>query len=142
MTTKIAMGIFLFGSLIQDLREKRISYLWLLINALVAIVVSCVCGMEIPDMLLGLIPGGILLLASLVTGDRIGRGDACIVLIMGIYTGLSTCFFSLLLALILSAVFGVVMVILGRFGMKRGVIFTPFLCMGSVLAYCLEYLLS
>ena len=142
MASKIALCVFFFGSLIQDVRKKKISYVWLLVNVPVAVTVSFICGMEIMDILSGLIPGGILLLTALVTKGKIGMGDACIVLIMGIYMGLSTCFFSLLLALILCALFGTICVILGKFGMKRHLIFTPFLCVGCVMACALEYLLS
>lgn len=137
--TWILTGIFLAGSLIQDVRCKRISYIWLLANLPVAVFISLYESMDFLSLLLGLIPGTLLLFISFLSRERVGRGDALIVLVVGVYLGVSSCFFVLILGLLLSAVFGTIFVLARHMSMKRDIIFTPFLCAAYIVCLVLEY---
>ncbi len=140
IASDLGLGIFLMGSLIQDVRTKKISYIWFLVNVPLAILISYISGMGLLDMLYGLLVGGALLALALISGDRIGKGDALVVLVMGIYLGISGCFFSLLLALFLSAIFGAGLVLFRKKSPKAHICFTPFLSMGCVILVVLEYM--
>ncbi len=136
----IGLGIFLMGSLIQDIKTKGISGIWLFANLPVAVLISYIGGMGFLDMLYGLALGVVLLGFALISKDRVGRGDAMVVLVMGVYLGLSGCFFSVLLALFMSALFGTGLVLIRKKSPKTRMCFTPFLCGGCAASCVLEYL--
>lgn len=90
----------------------------------------------IPGMLIGLIPGVLMLAAAGITG-QIGTGDAVICMMMGMIIGIKG-----LLAALLSSMFfldTVVMVgmVMGKVNRKTVMPFIPFLSAGSVVAVLL-----
>jgi leader peptidase (prepilin peptidase)/N-methyltransferase len=127
---KAGLLLLLVGSVVSDVRKSSIPLWWLFGNGLLAVAVLYVSDAAFSEMMWGLLPGTILLLLALVTEGRIGKGDAFLVLVMGMYLGLWACFSVLLLSLSLAAVFGVFRKAVRHVSMKRSVIFTPFLCMG------------
>jgi leader peptidase (prepilin peptidase)/N-methyltransferase len=128
--SKAGVLFLLAGSVVSDVRKNSIPLWWLFGNGLLAVVVLYVSDAALSEALLGLLPGTILLILALVTGERIGKGDAFLVMVLGLYLGLWVCFSVLLLSLFLAAAFGVFRKAVRHVSMKRSVIFTPFLCMG------------
>lgn len=130
--------ILLAGCLVQDIRSGAISVRWLALHALLAVLTVYFAGMRLAEPAAGLLPGVLLFCAAMITRERIGKGDAGLVLILGIYLGLWGCLSVLLLGCVLCVLFGGCMVLSHRLSPGRAVIFTPFLSAGYVI-WCLLY---
>ncbi len=71
-------------------------------------------------------------------GRAMGRGDADVALAIGLYLGPSTAAWGLLLAFWIGAVTGIVLVLMGRLGMKSRIPFGPFLFGGALVSLCIS----
>lgn len=131
--SKCGALLLLAGSLLQDAKNKNISVKWLLLNALTALLAAYFTKMQLSELAAGLLPGAFLFLAAFATHGRIGKGDAGVVLILGMYLGMWGSLTVLLFGCSLSALFGVCMVLSRRFSPKRYMIFSPFLCAGYII---------
>ena len=88
------------------------------------------------DMIGGMAVGVVLYLCAHFSGEKIGKGDALLVMVCGIFLGLWETLLLLWLSLLLASIFGIcVMKLKGR---GRGVEmpFVPFLLLGYVLCLC------
>jgi leader peptidase (prepilin peptidase)/N-methyltransferase len=77
-----------------------------------------------------LIPGGCFLILSKVTREAVGYGDGIVILVMGIYMGLWTAVSSLMIALVLAALWAMVLTALFKKKRKDNFAFLPFLLLG------------
>lgn len=128
--SRCGIALLLAGSLLQDIKSKTISVWWLFFNALLAFFSAYLVKMQWPAFAAGLLPGAVLFLSAFITRERIGKGDAGVVLILGIYLGMWECLTVLMLGCVLAALFGMCMVVICRCSPKRYLIFSPFLCVG------------
>lgn len=130
--------ILLAGCLVQDIRYKMISVRWLVFNALAAALGAYFTGVKLGELAAGILPGGLLLCAAMITHEQIGKGDAGLVVILGMYLGMWGCLSVLLLGCVLLSLLLGCMVLGHRISPRRAVIFTPFLSM-SYIIWCLLY---
>lgn len=128
--SRCGAGVLLAGSLLQDVRRGTISVKWLIFSALCALFMAYLEEMRLLSLVLGLVPGAVLAAAAVVTQGRIGRGDAGVVLVLGMYLGLWGCMGALLLGCALSALCGAGLILFKRISPAKPLIFTPFLCTG------------
>ena len=87
---------------------------------------------------LSLIPGGVLIMLSLITEGKIGVGDGILVTALGLGLGLERCMLVLTGALILNSVFCGVLLALKKAGRNTRIPFVPFITIGMgviVFAY-------
>jgi leader peptidase (prepilin peptidase)/N-methyltransferase len=64
-----------------------------------------------------------------------GGGDVKLAAVIGAFTGIPGAIITLLLASFLGAIFGIVLMLMGRAGRKTPVKFGPFLAIGAYTAY-------
>ena len=128
-----ALVLFLAGSLVQDIKNQRISLWWFCLNGLAAALLAHFSETGFISLLSGLLPGIILFLAAAVTKERIGKGDAGMMMLLGMYLGLWACLAVLIMSCTLLAAAGVCMLFRRRVSLKRHLIFSPFLCAGYIL---------
>ena len=94
---------------IQDVRWRRIHVLTYLIFLLPGLLLSYMGERSPEDMILALIPGSLLYIASMITGQSIGKGDALWFLLAGLFCGLRDILFIFSIACFLCA-FGALIV--------------------------------
>ena len=137
MTGHIFICIFLALCAICDIKRKSVNGLLLLCGAAVSAgltVAGLITGsLTVQGVLSGLADGGIILLISVLTKERIGRGDAYIVCIcmplVGAVEGLAI----LLAAFVLAAAAAGVCLAVKRCSLRFEIPFVPFL-LGGVIA--------
>lgn len=122
--------LLLAGSLFSDVKSRHISLWWLLANGLLAMGILYVGGTAFSGAAWGLLPGTLLLVIAVVSGGHIGKGDAFLTLVLGLYLGVWACFSVLMISLLISVMFGVGRKVIRHISLKKSVIFTPFLCIG------------
>ena len=89
-------------------------------------------GLE--NIVLALVPGVILFVISLLTNEAIGRGDVCVVGLLGLMTGFDAVFIILFISMMACALFGLVfMLIMGK-SKKDTLPYIPFL-LGAYLVF-------
>lgn len=84
-----------------------------------------------------LLGGGMFLLASLISRGGLGMGDVKLFAVAGSYMGGSSILAAAFLAVLVSAVYSVVMLLLKRIKLKEEIPFAPFILVGIMLTMAL-----
>ncbi len=82
---------------------------------------------QIKDMLLGLIPGALLLIISKLSRQAIGYGDGIMLISSGILTGLFGAVFMLLVSMLLASAVSIVLMMIKKGKGKTQLPFIPFM---------------
>lgn len=127
-------SIFLSGAFF-DLKKKALP-IWFLGGSLLAsIIVFLICRpVSWTIMAAGIVPGLIFLLLSHLTKEAIGYGDGIFMVTAGIQLGGEKLLGILLVALLISAVFSLILLVFRRAGRKTAIPFIPFLAAGFFIS--------
>lgn len=142
---RVLEALILFGMLgiysWEDFRRRRISTEYLLIPAALGVIL-CVVGnsRSWPSILLGILVGGGVLLAAVVTRERIGAGDGLLLTVTGLYLGGAGNLQLLMNGLFLAAVFSLSSMIFRRWKKSHEIPFVPFLFVGYLTIFVGELL--
>jgi len=128
----IMLGCLLILS-IMDLRTRKISLLPVLLLGLFAMGYRFWENESLWEVLTGMLPGGVLLLAAWVTKESIGYGDGIVLLVVGVFCGIKKTVAILGISLILAALMAMLLLVLRRAGRKTELPFLPCLCSGYLL---------
>ncbi|MCR5508900.1 MAG: prepilin peptidase [Lachnospiraceae bacterium] len=79
------------------------------------------------------IPGVVLLMVSLFTGEAIGRGDVYMIGVLGFMQGLERTVIILFFSMVMTAVFGAACIVTGKGNRKSTLPYAPFLLTAYVL---------
>lgn len=123
------VSLMLLSGAVQDMRTKTIRADLLLAPGLLAVLLNLAekgTG-AVTGMLMGLLPGILLFLLSLASRQAVGRGDALTVSLLGAALGLPEVFCILMLALLGSAFFSCLLLIMHRAAKHTALPFIPFL---------------
>ncbi len=121
-----------------DLRKNQISLLLVLLYAVLDIPYLMVNRQRLILLLMGAVPGVLLLCIGKVFGDALGAGDGLVVLVSGLYMGIWGILGVLTLALILAAIWAVFLMVFRKKGGKSSFPFVPFL----MAAYTIPWLIQ
>jgi len=136
MKTMVIM-IFLILSTLLDLRKKEVNISLCIIFALVGLIYEIfISKTDILSIILGIIPGIFLMLTSIVTNEEIGKGDAVILGIIGIFLGLKKSILVLIYALFMTVIIGGILLIIRKKNKKYKIPFVPFILF-SYIALCI-----
>lgn len=125
---RILLEMLLIVSSWLDIRKRQVSVKLLLLFALVGIgVYAYVQPVSLLSLAGGIAIGGILLLVSRLTNGGIGLGDGGLLCVTGIYIGFYGNITLLFSALLLAAVWSVLLIIIKKAGKKTEIPFVPFL---------------
>lgn len=83
--SRVLLFVFSILCAIQDIRMRRIHVLTYLMFALPGSLLSYIGGRTAEDVIVALIPGMLLYIASVATGQSIGKGDALWFLLAGLF---------------------------------------------------------
>lgn len=125
--------IFLFLTVISlcDLKTQRVSGVLIIANFIVSIAFLLYKkDSTFVDCMVSCTPGCFLLIVSILTKEKIGMGDALLLIELGIAFGLELCVYGLMFALIGSFVISGILLILKKVNLTTRIPFVPFLTIG------------
>ena len=126
----------LTGFAIYDMKTKTISVVAVAIIAASVLLYRLYMGIGMLELVIGLIPGVLLLVLAFATRESIGTGDGLVLCILGLFCGWRHCLAIFGMALVLSAILSIVLLVCRKAGRKTELPFLPSLFGGSLL-YCL-----
>ena len=122
---------FLSLNTVSDIRYKKIlvwsAWVFGIFGLAYGLITNELTWMQI---LISLVPGIIFLVISKVTKESMGYGDGIIVLVMGSYISIAKLVGSLILALILAAIWSIVLLVFFRKKKQEEFPFVPFVLLG------------
>ena len=136
MTGQVLLFIFLLIATVLDIRSRRIPALLFVIFGAAGIIVRVFVIMDqsqspsIMEALFGIMIGAVFIGISLISDGKLGMGDAIAILVTGIYLTGSGTAFTVLYAMLLSALFSIVLLALHKGTRKTELPFLPFLLAG------------
>ena len=131
-----AMLAVLTGFAIYDMKTKTISVVAVAIIAASVLLYRLYMGIGMLELVIGLIPGVLLLVIAFATRESIGTGDGLVLCILGLFCGWRRCLAIFSMALVLSAILSIVLLVCRKAGRKTELPFLPSL-FGGYLLYCL-----
>lgn len=110
----------------QDIHEKRISLFAIILSGSIALLYLAAgeC-LEPGQVCFRILPGVLLILVALLSGEKIGYGDGISVLVLGLWTSAVFCLLSVTIGLFLAGIYGVILLCTGK--KEREIPFLPFL---------------
>lgn len=128
--------IFMAICTVTDIKSRTVSGTVLVVFGMVSLIYAVICrDGSIYGILYSLLPGAFLLALSLCTKESIGYGDGFLVSALGILTGFSTCFLTVVSGFLLSAVTALVLLVCKKVNGKSRLPFVPFLTLGLGVSY-------
>ncbi|MBP5608818.1 MAG: hypothetical protein J6X66_11225 [Lachnospiraceae bacterium] len=122
----------LFWGSVADIRKKSVSAVYLIAAAVGSLIIILNSLGEPREILLGLIPGGIMLIAGRLS-DSVGPADGVMLLILGAMYGLREGGELMMYSMLLAAVVSIFLIALKHAGKKDTLPFIPFLLAGFLL---------
>lgn len=121
------MGMLAVAS-VRDIRKKQIEVTEIIIFSIIAVVIHMITGEQsIGNMLLGVIPGLILVGLSFLTKGKIGLGDGIIVSASGLFLGLQKNVELFLTGLVLCGIWALALIVIRKKKGSYEIPFVPFL---------------
>lgn len=135
-------AIYLFWGMLQDVRTRTVSVLYLWSGTILGFVIVFFHGKEnsltIAGLFFSLIPGMVFLLLGRSTREQVGYGDGWMLLILGMCLG-SRIWRLWQLALVLCVVFSAGMMLLKKLQRRSRIPFLPFLWISHLLLWGMDY---
>ena len=130
--------IFMFWNSLWDIRKKQISLIAcfgaMTAGGLLLVLEGSNAGCGVCGILVALVyrslPGIVLFVLSCIGRGAIGAGDGLVVLFTGWFWGATTAIEILFWGFLVSAFFGIGMMIIGKVKRKKEIPFVPFLLLG------------
>lgn len=123
---------------IEDIRERKVFSNVCLINMISALFIRIVLkNVEWQNVMLDLIPGGIILLIGFITKETIGKGDGILIITLGSILGMKMCMELLFWAFFICTFVSAIGLLWGKIELKSRVPFVPFLLLGEVVSIIL-----
>lgn len=130
---ELVLLLFLFAAAFMDRQSGQLS-LWFLLGAMAAgLLLRIFAGhVSVKNLLLGIIPGAVLFLIALLTKQAIGYGDCLLLLVTGIFLGLTETILLFLISLLFAGGASILLLALKKRKGGEAVAFAPFILAGYV----------
>ena len=130
---KVVLLLILFAAAFMDHRSGQLS-LWFLLGSMAAgLLLRLFAGrVSIKTLLLGIIPGAVLFLIALLTKQAIGYGDSLLLLVTGIFLGLTQTILLFLISLLFAGGASILLLTIKNRKRKEALAFAPFMLAGYV----------
>ena len=125
----------LIGFAVYDIKTKTIPIMAVTIIAAGVLLYRLCMGIGIWELVIGLIPGILLLLLAFATRESIGTGDGMMLCVLGLFCGWRQCLAVFGMALVLSALLSIILLLCHKAGRKTELPFLPSLLGGYLLYY-------
>jgi len=107
-----------------------------LLNYFLAIVMKVVTNnLKLENIIIGIIVCTLLYIIALVTKEAVGVGDILIILTLTAMVELKVVLNVMMIAFIISAIFSIIGVSIGKMSLKTNIPFVPFIFCGNILFY-------
>ncbi|MCR5626663.1 MAG: prepilin peptidase [Lachnospiraceae bacterium] len=127
MLAKILFGIFIVICTITDIRKRRVYFEILIPFAIAGVALQFIePSLSLFELLGGVALGGVLMGISVLTSGKIGLGDGLVFVVCGIYLGIFTSLWVLMIAAFLSALVSVGLLITKAARKESELAFVPF----------------
>ncbi len=137
MTGTLAAAALLTANSIRDLQKKEILLLPTIVGGAAGVVWQAVMVRQtVPELLLSLLPGALLMALGIGTGGRIGCGDGIALCAVGAWVGIEQAACSLIAALCLVPAAAGLLHLTGR--KRKELPFLPFLLTGHLMLILLN----
>ena len=136
MLGKWIVLIFLFVGALWDIKKKAVPKVFLLIWGIVSViyfVFEIINGQNVLGLLLGVIPGIITLVLSIVTKEKIGLGDGLILICVGCLQTIKDVLCMIFFSFIFLTVVLIFLLAIRRIGRSSRIPFVPFLFLGQLI---------
>ena len=129
---RIILILLMMLCCVCDIRRRAVP-VWCIAAGFAGAAACVVLGGRIrpAEVLTDMTPGAVCIFSAFCTREKIGYGDGCIILVMGIAMHLIPCIYALTIGLVIVSLFSVIMLSLHRFGLKTRIPFVPFLAAGT-----------
>ena len=132
----IGAAIIIAPAAVQDLRKKCVSFRYLLVACLGAVVYAGSAVLlgerSAADILLCLVPASGMAVMSFIGKQSVGTADAVMLLITGLLIGARENCLLLMISLFLSAAAGILLLIFKKARLRTKIPFLPFMAAGLV----------
>lgn len=133
------MGVLILLVLcsISDIKEKKVYSLPCFVFMMIGIIMESMIKQKgILYIVSGMLPGVLIYIAGIMTGGGIGKGDAIIFIVTGVFIGLKKSLILLVCSLIVINIIGLFILIFRRGNMKTKIPFVPFILISFIALVC------
>ncbi len=128
------LGVFAM----MDICSRRLSQRLLAAAVAVALFMRLVVEKSvITEVFMGMLPGLAVFAVAYLTREQIGYADVCVILFVGIMSGIKTTIVALAFASISAAVFSLALYVFQKVSHKAEIPFVPFIAAATVASVCL-----
>jgi len=125
--TNIAMTALLSAATVSDMKKKAISVRILVVLTFLSVIAAVVQKLNPWELAGGVGTGILFFLISQCTGEEIGYGDSWLILILGIYAGVSKLILILFAASFGAGIFSLIFCVVYKWNRRYSIPFIPFL---------------
>lgn len=140
MAVTAILGIALTCFSISDIKKKSINLVAVGILFLIMIAACVLSRKDVTEMIMGILPGGVIAILSFASKGKIGIGDGLVFLTIGIWTGPEKTLSIMFISLVLSALTGIILLLLKKATRKTALPFVPFIYTGYALCEIINYI--
>lgn len=126
--------VFLYGiTSFDDIRTRQVQLLEIIVFAVIGIIFNLYDRTNsLASIIGGVLIGVAVLLFSILTNEKIGKGDAYIIMVTGLYLGFMNTLVLLWISSIFAAVIGMIILRKCDNSMQKELPFVPFLLLGYI----------
>lgn len=125
----------------DDVRSKKVRVIEIIIFGIVGLIIDfSIRPYSFLSILGGVMVGLMVYLFSVLTKEKIGKGDALVVMVTGLYLGFQNTLLLVWLSTILAAVIGSIIIRKNNVNTDFEIPFVPFLLMGYFFLYIISFL--
>lgn len=130
--------LYLYLNSLSDIRYKKIS-IWLsLVFGGVGVIINLIFKQySVQSIILAISIGALVVFLSKITRGAIGLGDGIVIMVLGVYTGVTNNLSAVLYGFLISAILAIVLLGLKRVKRKDSLPFVPCLFIGYLITLAL-----
>ena len=126
---------------VDDIKSRQVRVLEIIFFGLIGIIFNMIRKPHsLPSVLGGVMVGTLVYIFSILSKEKIGRGDGLVLMAVGIYLGFADTLELLWVSTILAAIIGTIFVKKHKANMDIELPFVPFLLMGYLLLFAFKEL--
>ncbi len=138
-----AFGLtFMLGlTAFDDIRTKRVRTIEIIVFAIIGVLIDIILKPYTLKSVLGAVAVGLFIyFVSVISREKIGKGDALITMVSGLYLGFLNLLILLWLSSILAAAFGGIYILKNKKKMDYELPFIPFMLVAYLIMYAISML--
>lgn len=132
LVLQYGLGVYLAGNTLLDIWKRKISLWSTLLFFVLGMIYQLNQDAGVLSIGVSVLPGVFLLACSILTEQKIGMGDGLVILICGIYLGLSQVIVLMMISLIMTAAAGILAILCKRATAKTELPWTLFVLISYV----------